>query len=149
MAKKAHAEHVRSVLLDRQIDTRFDNLCDTHFAQGTQSPLLKIDLDGMDQAKFKVPRIHTRFSCPSPTPDLLNHSWPLRPSPFLVSVHLSLSVSVLCSLSLVLSLSLSVPLHRSVNPAFYMFSIPLSPTLSLSLSLSQLLPRSPAFSRGL
>jgi len=55
-ANKAYAEHIQSVLKDRQLDTRYDVLCETHFTQCTESPLLKLDLDGMDQSKFKVPR---------------------------------------------------------------------------------------------
>ncbi len=51
-----YRNHIRQVLRDRQLDTRLDGLIELAISSSSCPEALKIDIDAMDQAKFKVPR---------------------------------------------------------------------------------------------
>ena len=57
LTETRYQDHIKGVIADRQYDERMDTYCEQHLGQNIYSPLLKIDLDGMDQAKVKCPKL--------------------------------------------------------------------------------------------
>ena len=56
--EKARDVHLASMFADRKLEARVNMLSESSTAEGCpfDGRILKCDLDGMDQAKFRVPR---------------------------------------------------------------------------------------------
>ena len=56
-ASRRYQQHIAGVLADRSIDAKNDQIIENALAHGMSPRCLKLDIDGMDQSKFMLPRL--------------------------------------------------------------------------------------------